>query len=106
MLNFRVFTQPRPQADPDNSDSILSGQVPFNPTGSHSNTEHSPITEIRKEEPKDQDSVRSVNMAAFENGPEAALVDELRVSCEDYLAFVAVEDGIVVGHILFTPGNC
>lgn len=42
-------------------------------------------------------------MAAFENGPEAALVDELRVSCEDYLAFVAVEDGIVVGHILFTP---
>ena len=61
------------------------------------------MTEIRKEEPGDQDSVRHVNMAAFENGPEAALVDKLRVSCEDYLAFVAVEDGIVVGHILFTP---
>lgn len=61
------------------------------------------MTEIRKEEPRDQDSVRRVNMAAFENGPEAALVDKLRASCEDYLAFVAVEDGIVVGHILFTP---
>jgi len=61
------------------------------------------MTEIRKEEPRDQASVRGVNMAAFESGPEAALVDELRVSCEDYLAFVAVEDGIVVGHILFTP---
>ncbi|MDH3633275.1 MAG: N-acetyltransferase [Gammaproteobacteria bacterium] len=61
------------------------------------------MAEIRKEEPGDQDSVRSVNMAAFDNGPEAALVDKLRGSCEDYLAFVAVEDGIVVGHILFTP---
>ena len=61
------------------------------------------MTEIRKEEPRDQDSVHRVNMAAFENVPEAALVDELRVSCEDYLAFVAVEDGIVVGHVLFTP---
>ena len=61
------------------------------------------MTEIRKEEPRDQESVRRVNMAAFENGPEAALVDKLRASCEAYLAFVAVEDGIVVGHILFTP---
>ena len=61
------------------------------------------MAQIRKEEPKDRDSVRRVNMAAFENGPEAALVDRLRGSCEDYLAFVAVEDGTVVGHILFTP---
>jgi len=61
------------------------------------------MTEIRKEEPRDQDAVRRVNMTAFENGPEAALVDRLRVCCEDYLAFVAVEDGAVVGHILFTP---
>lgn len=61
------------------------------------------MTKIRKEEPGDQESVRRVNMAAFENGPEATIVDRLRASCEDYLAFVAVEDGIVVGHILFTP---
>lgn len=61
------------------------------------------MTEIRKERAGDRDAVRRVNMAAFENGPEAALVDKLRDSCEDYLAFVAVEDGVVVGHILFTP---
>ena len=61
------------------------------------------MTEIRKEELRDQDSVRRLNMAAFDNGPEAALVDKLRACCEDYLAFVAVEEGIVVGHILFTP---
>mgnify|MGYP001811876068 FL=1 len=61
------------------------------------------MTEIRKEQPGDQDAVRRVNIAAFDNGPEAALVDKLRISCEDYLAFVAVEDGTVVGHILFTP---
>jgi putative acetyltransferase len=30
-------------------------------------------------------------------------VDKLRVSCKDYLSFVAIEDGVVVGHILFTP---
>ena len=61
------------------------------------------MTEIREEEPGDQASVRRLNMAAFDNGPEAALVDRLRNSCEDYLAFVAVEDGMVIGHILFTP---
>ncbi len=58
---------------------------------------------IRKEEPQDQDAVHHLNLAAFENGPEAVLVDALRSSCKEYLAFVAVKDGVVVGHILFTP---
>lgn len=61
------------------------------------------MIEIRKEEPQDRNAVRNLNLAAFDNGPEAALVDKLRTSCKDYLAFVAVEDGVVVGHILFTP---
>jgi putative acetyltransferase len=69
------------------------------------NAENLPMIEIRAEEPRDQDSVHSLNLAAFENGPEAAIVDKLRVSCEDYLSFVAVEDGNVVGHILFTPAT-
>lgn len=63
------------------------------------------MIEIREEEPGDEESVRRVNLAAFNNGPEAALVEKLRVACEDYLAFVAVEDGNVVGHILFTPAT-
>ncbi|MEW8382851.1 MAG: N-acetyltransferase, partial [Candidatus Thiodiazotropha taylori] len=42
---------------------------------------------------------------AFDNGPEAMLVDKLRMACEDYLSFVAVEEGSVIGHILFTPAS-
>ena len=61
------------------------------------------MMEIRNEEPTDRDAVRHLNLTAFDYGPEAALVDKLRTSCKGYLAFVAVEDGTVVGHILFTP---
>lgn len=58
---------------------------------------------IRREEAKDRDAVRHVNELAFDNGPEATLVDKLRAACEEYLSFVAVEDGSVIGHILYTP---
>jgi putative acetyltransferase len=60
---------------------------------------------IRKEEPKDRDAVHQLNLIAFENGPEAALVDQLRASCKEYLSFIAVENGSVIGHILFTPAT-
>jgi putative acetyltransferase len=63
------------------------------------------MAEVREEEPRDQEGVRKVNLAAFSNGPEAAVVDRLRAACDDYLGFVAVEDGAVVGHILFTPAT-
>jgi len=61
------------------------------------------MIEIRKEEHRDIDSVRRVNLDAFNDESEAAVVEKLRVSCGDYLAFVAVENGDVVGHVLFTP---
>ncbi len=64
--------------------------------------EHLLMIEIRREESKDRDAVHQLNLAAFDNGPEATVVDKLRLSCKDYLAFVAVEDYTVVGHILFT----
>jgi len=60
---------------------------------------------IREEEPYDQAAVKHINEVAFENGPEAALVDKLRISCEDYLSFVAIDQDVVVGHILFTPAT-
>lgn len=63
------------------------------------------MIEIRREESKDRDAVNHLNSIAFDNGPEAALVDELRASCKEYLSFVAVEDGSVIGHILFTPAT-
>jgi len=58
---------------------------------------------IRTEENKDCEAVYQLNMAAFDNGPEAALVDKLRTSCEDYHSIVALEGDLIVGHILFTP---
>ncbi|MCG6949362.1 MAG: N-acetyltransferase [Acidobacteria bacterium] len=58
---------------------------------------------IRREEPGDFEAVHDLNLAAFEGGPEAALVDSLRASCPDYLSLVAEDEGRVVGHILFTP---
>ena len=63
------------------------------------------MIEIRKEESKDRDAVHHLNLAAFDNGPEAVLVDKLRTSCKEYLSFVAVADDSVVGHILFTPAT-
>jgi putative acetyltransferase len=61
------------------------------------------MIEIRTEEPQDQDSIHRLNVAAFEDTAEAVIVDKLRGSCEDFLSFVAVENEIVVGHILFSP---
>jgi putative acetyltransferase len=61
------------------------------------------MIEIRREKPEDREVIHHLNLAAFDNGPEAVLVDKLRTSCKEYLAFVAVENGEVVGHILFTP---
>jgi putative acetyltransferase len=61
------------------------------------------VTSIRIEEAKDHEVVRAINLAAFEGGPEADLVDTLRSSCPDHLSLVAEERGKVVGHILFTP---
>ena len=61
------------------------------------------MIEIRRERPEDQAAVRQINDAAFEQGPEAALVDKLRGACDGYLAFVAVEDDMIVGQIVFTP---
>jgi putative acetyltransferase len=63
------------------------------------------MIKIRKEVPRDQAAVYHINELAFENGSEAALVDKLRISCDDYLAFVAVDQDAVVGHILFTPAT-
>jgi len=63
------------------------------------------MIELRIEEPQDQGAVHRLNLAAFESDEEATVVDELRASCDGYLSFVSVEDGVIVGHILFTPAT-
>jgi putative acetyltransferase len=57
---------------------------------------------IRVEEAQDIPQVRTVNERAFDQPAEADVVDKLRGVCDDYLALVADDDGIV-GQIVFTP---
>jgi putative acetyltransferase len=59
--------------------------------------------EIRREQPSDEAGIRAVNDLAFGRPNEGAVIDALRRSHDDLLSLVAVEDGRVVGHILFSP---
>jgi putative acetyltransferase len=58
---------------------------------------------IRAAEPADQSTIRTVIAAAFRQPDEADLVEALRADGDALLELVAVEDGAVVGHILFSP---
>ena len=60
---------------------------------------------IREERPQDADAVRTVNESAFGQPEEAGIVDKLRAECDELLSLVAVCDGEVVGHILFSPAT-
>ena len=57
---------------------------------------------VRCEESGDEADIRDVTERAFGAVAEARLVDALR-GCERSLSFVAIDDGRIVGHILFTP---
>ena len=58
---------------------------------------------IRLEETKDRAAVFSVNVAAFERPSEAELVDVLREQARPVVALVAEDEGVIVGHIMFSP---
>jgi putative acetyltransferase len=58
---------------------------------------------IRGEQPEDAQAVREVYIGAFGQELEADLVDQLRQGCGELLALVAVMEGRIVGHILFSP---
>lgn len=58
---------------------------------------------IRAETAGDAEAVRRVNELAFGRREEAALVDALRASGCPLVSLVAVEEGEVVGHLLFSP---
>ena len=58
---------------------------------------------IRPETAADRAAVRGANEAAFGRPNEAGLVDALRASARPLVSLVAVEEGRVVGHILFSP---
>jgi putative acetyltransferase len=61
------------------------------------------MTTVRAETAEDISAVRQVNESAFGRPDEAALVDALRAAADPCISLVAVKDGQVVGHILFSP---
>ncbi len=60
---------------------------------------------IRAGQPADTCRVREVNLLAFGQPDEGDLVERLRERCRELLELVAVRDGKVVGHILFSPAT-
>lgn len=61
------------------------------------------MIEVRTEVSEDSPVVRDVHMAAFGGDAEARLVDLLRSRRKAAVALVAVIDGRIVGHIVFSP---
>ncbi len=58
---------------------------------------------IRPETPADRATVRAVNEAAFGTRAEADLVEALHRKDIPLISLVAEVEGMVVGHILFSP---
>lgn len=58
---------------------------------------------IRDEAERDAPAIRALLRQAFDTPVEAAIVDALRVACDDRVSLVADHEGEVAGHILFTP---
>ncbi len=63
------------------------------------------MIKIRAEAAGDEASIRNVNLAAFNGPAEADLVDKLRKAGAITLSLVAISDGRIVGHALFTPAS-
>ncbi len=65
---------------------------------------------IRDETHEDASAIRRVVVAAFDQPAEADLVGALRTSGDTVLSLVAEEDGVIVGHVLFSslqaPNRC
>jgi len=66
---------------------------------------HTLMLSIRPEKPEDYEAISRVHRSAFGQENEARLVEELRKSKEflPELSLVAVMEGEIVGHILFSP---
>jgi putative acetyltransferase len=58
---------------------------------------------IRDEQPDDIAVIREVNRLAFGQDDEGRIVDALRANGAATLSLVAVDDAVVVGHIMFSP---
>ena len=57
---------------------------------------------VRSETPGDIAAIRFVEEVAFGQSAEAQLVDDLRAAGDSVFSLVAVDDGTVVGHVMFS----
>jgi putative acetyltransferase len=60
---------------------------------------------IRREKPQDKAAIRHINEQAFGGTGEANAIDALRDRGQLTLSLVAVQDEVVIGHLLFTPAT-
>jgi putative acetyltransferase len=58
---------------------------------------------IRSERTDDHAAVRALNKSAFESPLESRLVDALREQADPTISLVAENEGVIVGHIMFSP---
>lgn len=58
---------------------------------------------VREERPGDVAAIRDVNRRAFGQELEATIVDALRTNHGAMLSLVAVLEGAIVGHLMFSP---
>ena len=61
------------------------------------------MIEIREERADDVAAVRDLNRRAFEQDQESNIVDALRANGAALLSLVAILNGRVVGHIMYSP---
>jgi putative acetyltransferase len=61
------------------------------------------LIEIREERSDDAAAVREVNRRAFGQDQESNIVDNLRANGAALLSLVATVNGLVAGHILYSP---
>jgi len=61
------------------------------------------MASVRPEQPGDARAIHALLVATFPSPAEARLVDLLRVAGRLSLSLVAEADGVVVGHIAFSP---
>jgi len=60
---------------------------------------------IRQETKADIHGIHALHELAFGQQLEANIVDTLRNNCEGLFSLVAIENGKLVGHILFSPAE-
>jgi putative acetyltransferase len=61
-----------------------------------------PPCALRVEVPGDEPAIRAVVRASFDGTVEADLIDRLRQDGDVVLSLVAVDEALIVGHILFS----